>query len=84
MEIIVPLRVHGIAAGGAGIDNANILEIALGDNPSLAIQSLGLPLKGLRQFGEDVVRPIVIDSVNCVQAKRVRVIFGRASKERCR
>src|SRR6185437_9289206 len=45
VKVIVPLRVESEASLGTGINDPNIIKIALGDQPRLTIQALGLSLK---------------------------------------
>ena len=77
VKVVVPLRVERVAALGARINDANIFEVALGDQPSLAIQQLRLTLKGVRKFVEDVAGAEVVNAMDGVQAKRVNVVFGK-------
>ena len=77
MEIVVPLRVQGIAAGGAGIDDANIFKTALGDDPGLPLQTPGLILEFFRQLIEDMMSAEVVDAVDRVQAKGIDVQLGQ-------
>ena len=56
---------------------ANIIQIALGDQPGSTIQPAGLSLESFRQFVEDVTGAEVVDAVDGVEAKRVDVIFGQ-------
>ena len=47
VKIVVPLRVERVASRGAGIDDAHIIEIALGNQPGLALEAPRLILEGL-------------------------------------
>ena len=76
MKVVVPLGVKSVATDGARIDDADIFEIALGNDPGLALQTLSLVMERFRQFVENVAGPEIVDAVDGIQAKGVDVIFG--------
>ena len=77
VKIVVPLRVERVAALGAWVDDADIFEVALGDQPGLALEPVRLIAESIRQFVENVTSAEVVDAMDGVQAKRVDVIFSK-------
>ncbi len=51
MEFIEPLSVDGVAAFALRVEDADIVEIAFGNNPRLAAQVRGLGMKTVAKFG---------------------------------
>ena len=56
--------------------DANIVEIAFGDDPCLAPELRGLFVKAIAKLGENVAGAEVENPVDGVQPKRVDVILG--------
>ena len=76
MKVVVPLGVKSVTTDGAGIDDADVFEIALGNDPGLALQALSLVMERFRQFVENMAGPEIVDAVDGIQAKSVDVILG--------
>ncbi len=80
MEFVLPLRIQIEAPRSARLKHANVVQIALGNDPSLASQARGLLMKTVAQLGQDVPCAEIENAVNRVQPQRVDVIFGQPIK----
>src|SRR3984957_11382141 len=58
------------------MENADIVQIAFGDDPGPASQLGGLLVKPVAQFSQNVADAEVENSVDGIQAKRIEVVFG--------
>ena len=76
MKFVVPLRIQAVSADSAGLDHANVVHVAFGDQPGLPPQSRCLLVKSLAQLRQNMDRTVVINVVNRVQPECVDVIFA--------
>src|SRR5579872_2259857 len=63
MEFVQPLSVERMSAGCVREKNANVVEIAFGDDPSFAPQAGGLCMKAVAQFRQNMSRAEIEDAV---------------------
>ena len=73
MEVVGPLGVQGVAAAVAGVEQAGVVEVALGDDGRRPAAAGGGLLGDLLDLPEDVPRAQVEDGVHGVQAEAVEV-----------
>jgi len=76
VKIVIPLSIQAISSLSRGVDDANIVQIALCDHCDLAAQILRLALNPLPDVQQDVSGAEVKDSVNGVYSDAVQMIFG--------
>ena len=77
VEVVAPLRVHAPAASIRRVDDSDVVQIALGDEPSLPIEPPGLGVKTVGQLGEHVAHARVVDAVHRVEPKAIDVKLGQ-------
>ena len=71
VKIVIPLSIQAISSLSRGVDDANIVQIALCDHRDLAAQILRLPLNLLPDIQQDVSGAEIKDSVNGVYSEAV-------------
>ncbi len=71
MKIVGPLSVQAVAAGARRIDQADVVEIAFGDDVHGTSESRGFGLGHLLDLAQDVPRPKIVDRVHCVDPQPV-------------
>src|SRR6202011_3534188 len=77
VEVVIPLGVDPVTANSNRIDDARIIQVALGNEPGLAPERARLALKSFGHFAEHMIRAEVINPVNRVEPKRVDVILSQ-------
>ena len=77
MKIVAPLGVEAEPPRRRRLDDARIVQIALGHQPGAAPQTGRLGVKRVGELGEDVARAEVEDAVDGVEAQPVNVIVGQ-------
>src|SRR5580704_3910250 len=76
MEFIEPLGVDSVAAFAMRVEDADIVEIAFGNDPRLAAQVRRLGVKTVAKFGENVAGAKVENFMDRIQPQRIDVILG--------
>jgi hypothetical protein len=76
MEVVVLLRVQSVAAGLDRIDDTRVIEVALGDYVRAAPEASGDGVKVFFEFPQDMSRAEIENSMNCVKAQCIDVIFS--------
>jgi hypothetical protein len=71
VKIIIPLSIQAVSPLSRGVDDANIIQIALCDHRDLAAQILRLVLNLLPDIQQDVSGAEIKDSVNSVYSDAV-------------
>src|ERR1700736_2501705 len=77
VEVVIPLGVDPVTANSNRIDDARIIQVALGNEPGLAPERARLALKSFGHLAKHMIRAEVINPVNRVEPKRVDVILSQ-------
>ena len=73
VDVVVPLRIEPEPALGARRDDGRVVQIRLGDEQQRAPQVFGKELDPFGQFAQNVVRGVVAQRMDGVEAQRVEV-----------
>src|SRR5947209_8053420 len=80
VEVVMPLRIHGVPSPVARVNDANIFKIAFRDQPGLTVKPAGLIGKTFRKFIENMTSTEIVDAMDCVQTEGIDVEFGKPVK----